>query len=565
MDKNNSKDKAKSKPAGQQDPKRTKTEADKPPTKKRRKVSHACVYCRRSHMTCDLDRPCKRCIKRNIGHLCRDEPRQPGAKKGRNRQSSTADASDSRSEAERSSIDRTGSMGPPPLVDTRLDQSAATGAKPVSFGRDLLGQGSPLQLVSPTPVTGMQGNGMRSGVNMNQFAGFSDAWWTAQNHFQDMQNFNPSYMIAPEVTNEFNLLNDFLRTNLLDDSNILGDEPQTNPTFNTSGQGLQNMLPGFPGAAGNLLQHHQTQQQQQQQQHQPEPQQHHQQLHQHQHQHQHRYQQQHQQQHPSQHHQSQGQHQQSQPPQSRAMLPPPNIEKGKAVMQPGSVVQSDKDKAREYYLQAADPSGNDTPEERMQHVLKAKYEAGLLKPFNYVNGYVRLGKYLDSHIAAESKHKILRTIDRFRPKFREKAQTLTDMELLYVEMWFEKQLMEYDRVFASMAVPACCWRRTGEIFRGNKEMAELIGVPVENLRDGRISLHEILTEESLVRYWEEFGTIAFDPTHDTLLTACTLKKPNDKATDPGVRCCLSFMIRRDDHKLPTLIVGNFLPNDVVKT
>jgi PAS domain-containing protein len=63
------------------------------------------------------------------------------------------------------------------------------------------------------------------------------------------------------------------------------------------------------------------------------------------------------------------------------------------------------------------------------------------------------------------------------------------MELVIVEMWFEKQLMEYDRVFASMAVPACLWRRTGEVFRGNKEMAELIGVPVERLRDvGRISV-----------------------------------------------------------------------------
>ncbi|KAG0023426.1 hypothetical protein BGZ80_009465 [Entomortierella chlamydospora] len=42
---------------------------------KRRKVTHACVYCRRSHMTCDDGRPCQRCIKRNIGHLCHDEPK----------------------------------------------------------------------------------------------------------------------------------------------------------------------------------------------------------------------------------------------------------------------------------------------------------------------------------------------------------------------------------------------------------------------------------------------------------------------------------------------------------
>lgn len=57
---------------------------------KRRKVSHACLYCRRSHMTCDEGRPCQRwyaspsytntlvkhsvlSIKREIGHLCRDD------------------------------------------------------------------------------------------------------------------------------------------------------------------------------------------------------------------------------------------------------------------------------------------------------------------------------------------------------------------------------------------------------------------------------------------------------------------------------------------------------------
>jgi hypothetical protein len=66
---------------------------------------------------------------------------------------------------------------------------------------------------------------------------------------------------------------------------------------------------------------------------------------------------------------------------------------------------------------------------------------------------------------------------------------------------------------------------------------------------GKIALHEILTEESMVRYWEEFGTIAFDPAHDTLLTACSLKNPSDTSEHPIVKCCFSFTIRRDDHKL----------------
>lgn len=411
---------------------------------------------------------------------------------------STVDESETQSEMARSSIDHTATSMRPPSFDAGMGAGTGQAAKS-AFDASSLGRGNPLQLVQPTPVSGIQANTLNSS-NMNQFAGFSDAWLTAQNHYHDMHNYHPNYMIAPEVTNEFNLLNDFLHSSLLDDNALLPDDQNQLLRNNQN-----DMLPGLfnqGGSNNNLL-----------------------------------------------------------PPSalSGGSMPPPNAEQGNAISRPASVIPIDK--AREYYLQAADPSGNDTPEERMQRVLKAKYDAGLLKPFNYIKGYARLSTYLESHIAPASKQKILRQLDRFRPKFREKVQALTDMELIYVEMWFEKTLMEYDRVFASMAVPACCWRRTGEIFRGNKEMAELIHVPVERLRDGKVALHEILTEESVVRYWEEFGTIAFDPAHDTLLTACSLKNPDDQSNDPIVNCCFSIKIRRDDHKIPSLIIGNFLPHD----
>jgi hypothetical protein len=219
---------------------------------------------------------------------------------------------------------------------------------------------------------------------------------------------------APEVTNEYNLLNDFLNNSLLDDGALLPDD-----TSNLFGDQSGAML---PGEANNV----DTSRLQ------------------------------------------------------SSNLAPGNPQ-GNTITRPTSVLPSDK--AREYYLQAADPAGNDAPEERMQRLLKAKYDAGMLKPFNYVKGYARLATYMDGHLHTAQKQKILRTIDRFRPKFREKIQALTDIELIYVEMWFERSLMEYDRVFASMAIPAICWRRTGEIFRGNREMAELIHVPMEKLRD----------------------------------------------------------------------------------
>lgn len=219
------------------------------------------------------------------------------------------------------------------------------------------------------------------------------------------------------------------------------------------------------------------------------------------------------------------------------------------------------DKAREkYYMTAADPAGTDAPEERMNKLLRAKYDAGLLKPFNYVKGYARLNQFMDRNLQATSRQRILRQLDRFRPKFRERMQKLTDIELVMVEMWFERKLMEYDRVFASMAIPACCWRRTGEIFRGNREMAELIHVPVEQLRDGKLSIHEIFVEDSLVSYWEKFGAIAFEASQKAILTSCSLHSPQDEIMgrdtrykdverDGMLKCCFSFTIQRDTHSM----------------
>lgn len=151
------------------------------------------------------------------------------------------------------------------------------------------------------------------------------------------------------------------------------------------------------------------------------------------------------------------------------------------LQRPGSTRPSEKSKEN-YYLIAADPS-KDIPEERMKQVLEAKQRAGMLQPFNYVKGYARLNQFMEKNMQPRSRARIITQLDRFRPKFREKTQKLTDLDLVHVEEWFEKTLLDYDRIFASMAVPACLWRRTGQIYRGNKEFAELINVPIERMRD----------------------------------------------------------------------------------
>ncbi|KAF7723850.1 hypothetical protein EC973_001575 [Apophysomyces ossiformis] len=154
-----------------------------------------------------------------------------------------------------------------------------------------------------------------------------------------------------------------------------------------------------------------------------------------------------------------------------------------------------------FYLTAADPADGKV-EDRLNEVINAKYEAGYLKPYNYVNGYARLQRYMDKFMTPRSRQRILDVMGSFRPTFREVAQALTDIDLILVEEAFERLLLDYDRMFSAMAVPACLWRRTGEIYKGNKEFASLIDVSVDKLRNGKLCIYEIMTEESTVNYWE---------------------------------------------------------------
>jgi len=187
---------------------------------------------------------------------------------------------------------------------------------------------------------------------------------------------------------------------------------------------------------------------------------------------------------------------------------------------------------------------------------------------------------MDRNVSQESKQQILQPLSVLRPKFRAIAQTLKDIDLVFIEEAFERLLLDYDRVFSAMGVPACLWRRTGEIYKGNREFSELVGVDGYMLRDGRLCIYELMAEESAVNYWEKYGQVAFDATQKAVLTSCVLRhKP--LITTPGavaitassrgnkkqlelpneegfINCCLSFTIRRDAWGIPSMIVGNFI-------
>jgi len=51
-------------------------------------------------------------------------------------------------------------------------------------------------------------------------------------------------------------------------------------------------------------------------------------------------------------------------------------------------------KTEKFLLTAADQESG-SRDERLNRVIRSKYEAGLLKPYNYVKGYARLSRWMD--------------------------------------------------------------------------------------------------------------------------------------------------------------------------
>jgi PAS domain-containing protein len=207
-----------------------------------------------------------------------------------------------------------------------------------------------------------------------------------------------------------------------------------------------------------------------------------------------------------------------------------------------------------YIILAADPPSGSSYD-KFLHVMAAKYEAGMIQPYNYVNGYTRLLQYIEQHASPTSRQRILTVLGMFRPAFRQVAHSLNDMETLLIEEHFERLLLEYDRVFCSMGVASCLWRRTGEIFKGNREFSQLVGLSFSQLRDGQVCIYQLMDEESMVNYWEKYGQIAFDATQKAVLTMCTLRN----AHRHPIQCCFSFTVRRDKYDIPIAIIGNFIP------
>ena len=83
------------------------------------------------------------------------------------------------------------------------------------------------------------------------------------------------------------------------------------------------------------------------------------------------------------------------------------------------------------------------------------------------------------------------------------------MDLVLVEESFERMLLDYDRVLRQWQY-LLVYGDVLERYTGAIKFASLVGVTTDDLKDGKLAIYELMSEESAVNFWEKYGAIAFD-------------------------------------------------------
>lgn len=190
-------------------------------------------------------------------------------------------------------------------------------------------------------------------------------------------------------------------------------------------------------------------------------------------------------------------------------------------------------------------------------------------PYSYTQGFHALTAVLHKRFPSKKVLRIAKALSTIRPSFISLNQNLSHDDLIFMEKCFQRTLCEYEDLIAGYGTPTILCRRTGEIAGVSKEFCLVTGwrrdvllgkepnlnvnkgstlsgtqtgtssrgavtprltnVEVDPGRPQPVFLAEILDEDSVVQFYEDFTEIAFGASHTSVeSTPCSLLKYRTK-------------------------------------
>jgi hypothetical protein len=181
-------------------------------------------------------------------------------------------------------------------------------------------------------------------------------------------------------------------------------------------------------------------------------------------------------------------------------------------------------------------------------------------PFPYTPGFHQLVQYLKSRFEKQHLMQMARCMARYRPSFIACTNSLDQDDLVFMEQCFQRTLLEYEKYISFSGTPTVIWRRTGQIAAVGKEFCLLTGWRREQLldRDGQgtgMFIVEVMQDESVLEYFQMFSDISFGDSQGAMMTECSLLTPNGQT----IKTSSVWTLKRDVFGIPMMIIGNFLP------
>jgi hypothetical protein len=199
------------------------------------------------------------------------------------------------------------------------------------------------------------------------------------------------------------------------------------------------------------------------------------------------------------------------------------------------------------------------------------------EPYSYTTGFHSLTAFLQRRFSANKTLRIAKSLASIRPSFISCTKTLNRQDLIFMEKCFQRTLFEYEDFMLNCCTPTIVCRRTGEVAAVNKEFTLLTGWKKDvllgkeanlNINTGRsnnssapaslgnsgraglatprmrsmtlndqsekegrpqpVFLAELLDDDSVIEFYEDFARLAFGDSRGSVMTRCKLLKYRTK-------------------------------------
>ncbi|KAL7419012.1 Transcriptional regulator of nonfermentable carbon utilization [Cryptotrichosporon argae] len=213
------------------------------------------------------------------------------------------------------------------------------------------------------------------------------------------------------------------------------------------------------------------------------------------------------------------------------------------------------------------PTIGDTPDD--SRTLADIYQ-GVTQGYDYTEGYHFLMRHLQDNFDKTEVLRVVKALAAYRPSLIALQVNMSKEDEVFLEQAFQRTMIELEKQEALSDTPKAIWRRTGEIVYASRYFCQIVGRDAGELYGPGVKtyIYQLMSKPSMIQYWENFSGHAFENTtqywYQTthLLVGDGASNGYGDGAPPEPRpqpFAAAYSIRRDVFDLPSVVIGSFLP------